>query len=127
MGGGWDKWHKLGGSGESISKCWVSFTLHLASIGGLEGSKMLSLGSCNLKGVFRGHGQHRVEGGGDKGLWVEGGGNSFIDGGNRETGVLGPETKSISLVGDLLELAIGINIGVSTRNSSVGVADLLLD
>merc|ERR1719516_330985 len=115
------------GSGKSISKGRVSLTLLLASLSSLNSSEMFSLGSSNFRGVLRGLQGLRVEGRGNKGLRVEGGGNSIINRSNREPGVLGSEAKSISNIGNLLELAISINIGVASTDSTIGVANLLLD
>merc|ERR1719348_1860927 len=89
------------GSGKSISKGRVSLTLLLASLSCLNSSKMFSLGSSNFRGVLRGLQGLRVEGRGNKGLRVESWSNSIID-------------RSISNIGDLLELAISINIGVTS-------------
>merc|ERR1712123_276462 len=74
-----------------------------------------------------GNWEHWVEGGGNKGLWVEGGSNSVIDGSNGQTRVSNTESSSVSNVLNLLELSIGINIRVSTCDSSVSVSNLLLD
>merc|ERR1719516_302847 len=115
------------GSGKSISKGRVSLTLLLASLSSLNSSEMFSLGSSNFRGVLRGLQGLRVKGRGNKGLRVEGWGNSIIDRSNGEPGVLGSEAKSISNIGDLLELALSINIGVTSTDSTIGVANLLLD
>merc|ERR1719471_935017 len=78
---------------------------------------MLSLGSGNLGSVNRGlRGDSGVHGG-NEGLRVEHG----------ESGVSHTESGAISNVLDPLELAVGVNIGVSTAHSGVGVADLVLD
>merc|ERR1719516_681410 len=104
--------------------------------GGIDISKVLSSCGSNLRGQLRSNEGLRVEGGSNKGLGVEGGGNegfgaegggsSIIDRGNREARVLNTESSTISDVPDLLELAIGINILITSSHSSVGVADLLL-
>merc|ERR1719499_1570430 len=45
---------------------------------------------------------------------------------NRETRVSNTESGSVSNVLNLLEFSIGVNIRVSSRNSSIGVSSLLL-
>merc|ERR1712128_221346 len=92
-----------------------------------DSSKMSSLGFSNLRSVNWGNWEHWVEGGGNKRLRVEGGSNSVIDGSNGQTRVSNPESCSVSNVLNLLELSIGINIRVSTGDSSVSVSNLLLD
>merc|ERR1711892_682919 len=94
----------------------ISITLLPVSLGGFNSSKVLSSGCSNLRCQLRGH----------KGLRVENGGNSVIDWSNRETGVLHTESSPVSNIPDLLELAIGINILVSSSHSTISVADLLL-
>merc|ERR1719431_751920 len=94
-----------------------SLTLHFDSRGSLNSGKVFSLGSSYLRGVFWGN----------KGLRVEGGSNTIINWSNGETRVFGSEAKGISSIGNLLELACSINIGVATRDSTKGVAHLLLD
>merc|ERR1712123_55599 len=73
-----------------------------------------------------GNWEHWVEGGGNKRLRVEGGSDSVIDGSNGQTRVSNTESCSVSNVLNLLELSIGINIRVSTGDSSVSVSNLLL-
>merc|ERR1711892_96131 len=80
-------------------------------------SKMSSLGLSNLRSVNWGNERLRVEGGS----------NSVIDGSNGQTRVGNTESCSVSNVLNLLELSIGINIRVSTADSSVSVSNLLLD
>merc|ERR1712128_251217 len=92
-----------------------------------DSSKMSSLGFSNLRSVNWGNWEHWVEGGGNKRLRVEGGSNSVIDGSNGQTRVSHTESCSVSNVLNLLELSIGINIRVSTGDSSVSVSNLLLD
>ena len=116
-------------SSKSISESRISLTplpLSRSSSSG-NSSKMSSLGLSNLRGVNWSNWEHWVEGGGNKWLRVEGGSNSIIDWSNRQTGVSNTESSSISNVLNLLELSVGINIRVSTADSSVGVSDLLLD
>merc|ERR1719167_1068455 len=88
---------------------------------------MSSLSFSNLSGIFRSNWKIWVEGWGNKRLRVEGGSNSVINWSNRETGVSHTESSGISNVLNLLELSVGINIGVSTGDSAVGVAGLLFD
>merc|ERR1711935_1065260 len=114
----------------------ISITLLPVNLGSFNSSKVLSSGCSNLRGQLRGHKGLRVECWGNKGLGVEGGGNrsiggegwgnSIIDWSNRETGILHTESSPVSNIPDLLELAIGINILVSSGHSSIGVANLLL-
>merc|ERR1712123_502540 len=116
-------------SSKSISESRISLTplpLSRSSSSG-NSSKMSSLGLSNLRGVNWSNWENWVEGGGNKWLRVEGGSNSIIDWSNGQTGVSNTESSSISNVLNLLELSVGINIRVSTANSSVGVSDLLLD
>merc|ERR1719499_2860248 len=89
-------------------------------------SKMSSLGLSNLRGINRSYGKLWVEGWGNKRLRVEGRCNTIIDGSNRETRVSNTESGSVSNVLNLLEFSIGVNIRVSSRNSSIGVSNLLL-
>jgi len=123
-----------GGTGNDSG---ISITLlSVSSLGGLDGSKVLSSGGGNLGGDLRGDGKLRVEGGGNKGLGVEGRGNKGLrveGGGNKglrvedgESGVLNTESGSVSDVGDGLELIVGINIRVSTVDTGVSVSNLVL-
>merc|ERR1711892_1435895 len=89
-------------------------------------SKMSSLGFSNLRSVNWSNWEQWVEGGGNKRLRVEGGSNSVIDGSNGQTRVGNTESSSVGNVLNLLELSIGINIRVSTGDSSVSVSNLLL-
>ena len=112
-------------------------SLPLTGLGGLHGSQVSGSGSNNLRGVLdrlggdsiedRGNQRLGVEGGGDKGLGVEGGGNSVIDWSNGQSGVSHTESQTIGNVFHSLELPVGVNIRVSTGDSSVGISDLLLD
>merc|ERR1711953_1068615 len=88
---------------------------------------MSSLGLGNLGGVHGGNGKLWVEGRGNKRLRVEGGSNSIIDRSNGETRVSNTESCSISNILNLLELSVGVNIRVSTRNSSISISNLLID
>merc|ERR1719260_717261 len=95
------------GSSKSVGKsCLTSLSLSRGSSSS-NSSKMSSLSLGNLGG----------EGGGNGKLWVEGGSNSVIDRSNGETRVSNTESCSISNILNLLELSVGINIRVSTRNS----------
>merc|ERR1719309_848747 len=118
MGGG------IGGVGSSKSvgkSCLTSLPLSRGS-GSSNSSKMSSLGLGTLGGVNGGDGKLWVEGRGNKRLRVEGGSNSIIDRSNGETRVSNTESCSISNILNLLELSVGINIRVSTRNSSVSIS-----
>jgi len=103
-------------------------------------SKMSSLSLSNLRGVYnwfrsntgvhRGNKRLWVEGWSNKRLWVEGGSNKRLGvegGSNGETRVSNAESCSISNILNLLELSVGVNIRVSTRNSSISISNLLLD
>merc|ERR1719320_1809241 len=97
---------------------------------------MSSLGLSNLRsisnwlgsntGVDRGNGELWVEGRGNKGLGVESGSNGEVGVENRETRVSNTESSSVSNVFNLLKLTIGINIRVSSGDSSIGVSNLNL-
>jgi len=110
----------------------VSFTLGDGGVG----SGVLSTGSQDLGGLSNGLGSNSGEDGGHEGLGVEGGGNSVIDGSNGElsvefgsngeTRILNTESKSISDVSDGLENSGGVDIRVSSVDSSISVSDLLL-
>merc|ERR1719464_546093 len=109
----------------------------LSGLGGLHSGQVGSSGLDDLRGVLDGlggdSGEDRgdqglgVEGGGNQGLRVEGGGNSVIDWGHGQPGVSNTESQTISNVFHSLELAVGVNIRVSTGDSSIGISDLLLD
>merc|ERR1712128_146028 len=120
----------VGISGVSSSKSVGESSLKPLSLSRSSGSnsgKMSSLGFGNLRSVNWGNWEHWVEGGGNKRLGVEGGSNSVIDGSNGQTRVGNTESSSVSNILNLLELSIGINIRVSTGDSSVSVSNLLLD
>merc|ERR1712037_668290 len=87
---------------------------------------MSSLSLGNLGGVHWGNWKLWVESGSNKRLWVKGGSNAIVDGSNGETRVSNTESCSVSNVLNLLKFSIGVHIRVSSRNSSVGVANLLL-
>merc|ERR1712113_872283 len=115
------------GSSKSVGKsCLTSLSLSRGSSSS-NSSKMSSLGLGNLGGVNGGNGKLWVEGRGNKRLRVEGGSNSIIDRSNGETRVSNTESCSISNILNLLELSVGVNIRVSTRNSSISISNLLLD
>jgi len=118
--------------GVSTNNSGVSFTL-LNTLEGSVGSGVLSLGSSNLGGVFGSSGGNSGEDGSNEGLGVEGGGNSGVDGSNGEgiivdgkTRILNTESKSIGDVSDGLKDSVGVNIRVSSGDSSISVSDLLL-
>jgi len=118
----------IGGVGSSESIGESSLTPLPLSRGSSSGnsSKMSSLGLSNLRGINRSYGKLWVEGWGNKRLRVEGRCNTIIDGSNRETRVSNTESGSVSNVLNLLEFSVGVNIRVSSRNSSIGVSNLLL-
>merc|ERR1719477_173537 len=128
-----------GSSSKNSSISLTSLPLSRGSSGSNE-SKVSSLSFSNLRGVnnwFRSNtsvhwgnkrlwvegGSYkrlRIEGGSNQGLWVEGGSNG-------ETRVSNTESCSISNILNLLKLSVGVNIRVSTRDSSISVSNLLLD
>merc|ERR1711892_842465 len=110
-------------SGKSIGKSRVSLTFLSVSLGSLNKSKMGSSCLSNLRGNLR----LRVEDRSNQRCGVECRCNTIIYRGNRETRVLSPESKTISNIGDLLELASSINIRVTSTDSTISVANLLLD
>merc|ERR1719193_715544 len=59
-------------------------------------------------------------------LWVESGSNTVVDGSHRETRVSHTEAGSIGDILDLLQDSVGINEGVATVHTTVGVASLSL-
>ena len=96
---------------------------------GSNGGKVGGGGLGNLGGQLGGDERLGVEDGGHKRLRVEGGGNQRLGvegGGDGKTGVSDAESGSVSDVLNLLENSGGIDVRVSTLDSSVGVADLLL-
>merc|ERR1719490_540715 len=96
--------------------------LPLLSSGRSSGSnsgKVDGCGSSNLRGQLGGNKRLGVEGGGNQRLGVEGGGNGKTRGSDTESG-------SVSDVLDLLENSGGVDVRVSTLDTSVGVSDLLL-
>merc|ERR1711892_1267270 len=107
----------VGISGVSSSKSVGESSLTPLPLSSSSSSKMSSLGFSNLRSVNWSN----------KGLWVEGGSNSVIDRSHGQTRVGNTESCSVSNVLNLLELSIGINIRVSTADSSVSVSNLLLD
>merc|ERR1739845_44984 len=96
------------------------------SLGSLNSSQMSSGGLSNLRSQLRSNGGLRVECRGNKRLWAEGWCNTIIYRGNWETRVLNTESGAISNITDLLELASSINIRVSTSDSTISIANLLL-
>merc|ERR1719234_2422215 len=87
--------------------------------GGSNGGKVGGGGLGNLGGELGGDQRLRVEGGGNQRLWVE-------DGSDGKTRVSDAESGSVSNVLHLLENSSSVDVRVSTLDSSVGVADLLL-
>ena len=125
-------------SGAAGEDGWLGLTsLPLSGLGGLHSSQVGSSGLDDLRGVLDGLGGDSVEdrgdqglgveGGSNQGLGVEGGGNTVIDWSHGQPGVSNAETQTIGNILDSLELAIGVNIRVSTGDSSIGISDLLLD
>ena len=97
--------------------------------GGSNGSKVGGGGLGNLGGQLGGNERLGVEDGGNERLRVEGGGNQRLgveDGSDGETRVSDTESSSVSDVLDLLENSGGVNVRVSSLDTSVGVSDLLL-
>ena len=123
-GGGGDD---AGGSGQDGGRSVTPPPLNNLSLGGLDSGEVGGLGLGDLGSVNGGDEGLRVEGGGDKRLGVEGGGNKRLGVEHGESGVSHTESSAISDILDPLELVVGINIGVSTADSGVGVADLVLD
>merc|ERR1719490_249954 len=87
--------------------------------GGGNSSKVGGGGSSNLRGQLGGNKRLGVEDGGHQRLGVEGGSNG-------QTRVSDTESGSVSDVLDLLENSGGVDVRVSTLDTSVGVSDLLL-
>merc|ERR1719225_422564 len=115
-------------SGAAGEDGWVGLTLpSLSGLGGLHSGQVGSSGLDDLGGVLDGLGGDSGEDRGDQGLGVEGGGNSVIDWSHGQSGVSHTEAQTIGNIFHSLELAIGVNVRVSTGDSSVGVPDLLLD
>merc|ERR1712203_549881 len=75
-----------------------------------------SLGLGNLGGVNGSNGQ----------LWVESGSNAVVDGSHGETRVGHTEASGIGDILDLLQDSVGIDVGVATVHTTVGVASLSL-
>merc|ERR1719151_460597 len=96
---------------------------------GSNSGKVGGGGLGNLRGQLGGDKRLGVEDGGNKRLGVEGGGNQRLrveGGGNGKTRVSDTESGSVSDVLDLLENSGGVDVRVSTLDTSVGVSDLLL-
>ena len=98
-----------------------------ASLGGLHSSEMSSSGLNDLRSVLDRLRGDTVEDRGDQRLGVEGGGNSVIDWSHRQSGVSNTESQTIGNIFHSLERSSGVNIRVSTGDSSIGISDLLLD
>ena len=125
-------------SGAASEDGWVGLTpLPLSGLGGLHSSQVGSSGLDDLRGVLDGLGGDsiedrgdqglRVEGRSNQGLGVEGGSNSVIDWSHGQPGVSHTESQTISNILHSLELVVGVNIRISTGDSSIGISDLLLD
>merc|ERR1712168_1491358 len=115
-------------SGRSSNDSSISLTpLSLSwSISSSNKSKMSSLGLCNFWGVLDWFWCNTSEDWSNKRLWVECWGNKrlWVEGrSNRKTRVSNTESSSISNILNLLELSIGVDIRVSSRNSAIGVSD----
>jgi hypothetical protein len=95
-------------------------------LSGLHGGQMGSPGLSHLGGVLDRLGSDPSVNRGDQRLGVEDGGDTGVDGGDRQAGVSSTEAKSIGDVSHLLELTISVNIGVGAGHAAVGVAHLLL-
>ena len=112
-------------------------SLPLSGLGSLHSGQVSSSGLDDLRGVLDGLGGDSIEdrgdqrlgvkGGSNKGLGVEGGSNSVIDWSHWQPGVSNTESQTIGNIFHSLELTIGVNIRVSTGDSSIGISDLLLD
>lgn len=117
-------------SSGSSKDCGVSLTpLSVSGIGSGNKSQMSGFSLSNLGGINGSDERSRVEDRGNQRLGVEGRGNKGLGvegGGNRQSGVLGTESSSVSDIGNSLELVVGINIRVSTADSGISVADLVL-
>ena len=137
VGHDWSDWwvvdQRGGGSqdsGGSSEDSWVSLTSSsLTGLGGGNSGEVSGLGLGNLWGVLDWFWGNSVIDWGNKRLWVESWGNQglWVEGwGNWETRVSNTETSSVSNVFNSLELTVGVNIRVSSGDSSVGVSDLIL-
>merc|ERR1719184_694769 len=116
-GGGGDD---PGASGEDGRVGLTFLPLLGGRLGGSSNSGKVGGGGLgNLGGQLRGDQRLGVEDGGHKRLRVEGGGNG-------KTGVSDTESCSVSDVLNLLENTSGVDVRVSTLDTSVGVSDLLL-
>merc|ERR1719402_208867 len=104
----------------------ISTTLLPISFGSLNSSEMGSTGLSNLRGVLNRGRCDTIKYRGNQGLRVEGGCNSVIDRGNRQSGVSDTESSGISNIVNMLQLALSINIGVSSGDTTIGVSNLLL-
>merc|ERR1719244_708145 len=92
----------------------ISTTLLPISLGSLNSSEVGSTGLSNLRGVLNRGRCDTIKYRGNQGLRVEGGCNSIIDRGNRQSGVSDTESSGISNIVNMLQLALSINIGVSS-------------
>ena len=123
-GGGGDD---TGGSSQDGGRSVTPPPLNNLGLGSLDSGKVGGLGLGDLGSVNRSHRGDSVVHGGNEGLRVEGGGHQGLGVEHGDSGVSHAESGAISDVLDPLQLAVGVNIGVSTAHSGVGVADLVLD
>ena len=86
---------------------------------GLLGGVGLGEGSLGLGNLGRVNGSNGQ-------LWVESGSNAVVDGSHRETRVGHTEAGGIGDILDLLQDSVGIDVGVATVHTTVGVAGLSL-
>merc|ERR1712106_1205424 len=115
-------------SGMSTKDSGISLT-PLSLSWGSSGSNKGKMGSCGFSNLWGNldwlRGNTSVHWG-NKGLWVEGGGNKRfrVEGwSNGQTRVSNAESSCISNILNLLKLTIGINIRVSTGDSAISVSD----
>jgi len=110
--------HRGGSSNEGSGS---SGSASLFTAGGfIESGLEFSLGSGNFGGVFNGSRANKVEDGCFKRSNFGGGGS---DG---EVGSLDTESQTIGDVVGGLDLTVGINVRVRSRDTSVGVSDFVL-
>merc|ERR1719167_1579624 len=95
----------------------IGATLLPVGGGGLNGGEVGSTVLGDLGGVLNGGGCNSVENRGNEGLGVEGGCNTVVDRGDRQTGVGNAESSGVGDVVDLLQLAFGIDVRVSTGDA----------
>merc|ERR1711892_1282376 len=111
---------KTGITKTSMSKTGITKT-NMSKTGRTKGK----VGSCGFSNLWGNLDWLRCNTGvnwGNKGLWVEGGGNTGIDWSNGQTRVSNAESSCISDILNLLKLTIGINIRISTSDSTISVS-----